>query len=306
MNQILYYEKQKKGSQLEISTTIKIFTIILIVLGIVFIAKGSYGIYKEKVANENHEPAVTTKEENGKLQISINHNKAIDKIIYSWNFGDETTLQGKGQTNITENIELPIGNNTLTLKIIDSSKKETTYQKVYFKEEEDTTKPEIEFEVEGSKIKIVAKDETELSYIMYHWNDEEDTIVEVQNDAKKLIEERITILKGENTLVVVAVDAAGNEEHKEQIFKGAKKPKIEAVQEGDKLRIKISDEENIKKIEINQNGTILSTDAENKDTSLNVKEVELTRDLVAGNNTITITVYSVNGLSEQITKEITI
>lgn len=306
MNQILYVDKPKKGGTLEINTIVRIFAIILVVLGVILIAKGAYGMYSSSKSIKETEPVVSIKEENGSLQINIIHDKAIDKIIYSWNNGEEQTLQGKGQSNITETIELPIGTNTLTIKIIDINKKQTIFTKEYYKSDEDTTSPEIEFTVEGSKVKIVAKDETQLSYIMYRWNDEDNTVLEAREDSKKQIEEKISILKGENKLTIIAVDVAGNETTKEQVFKGAKKPTIETSQENDELIIKISDEENIQKIELTVNGELFSTDHENKGTSLDIKEVELKQKLVSGQNTITITVYSVNGLSEQVTKEITL
>ena len=306
MNQILYVDKPKKGGSLEINTIVKIFAIIIIILGIILIAKGSYGIFSSyNNLQAGDEPVVSIKEVNGNLQINVIHDKAIDKIIYSWNTGEEYTLQGKGLSNITETIELPVGTNILKLKVIDKNKKEFTYTKECYRTEEDMISPEIEFVVEGSKVKIVVKDETELSYIMYRWNEEDNTVVEPREDSKKQIEEKISILKGENTLTIIAVDAAGNEAEKKQIFKGAKKPTIETVQENDELVIKIKDEENIQKIEMTVNGELFSTDSENTGTPLNIKEVELRQKLVSGENNITITVYNVSGLSEQVTKQIT-
>lgn len=304
MNQILFVEKPKKGNCLEINSVIKIFTIIIILLGIVLIAKGTYGIINS--FKKENEPVVSIKEIDGEIEIDIKYNKAIDKIVYYWNDEQENTLQGKGQTNITETIELPIGTNVLNLKVIDIDKNKFEYAKQYYKPERDTISPEIEFVVEGSKVKMVIKDETELSYIMYRWNDEDNTIVEPREDSKKLIEEKISILKGENTLTISAVDKSGNETEKKQIFKGAKKPTIETVQENDELVIKITDEENVKKIELKVNGELFSTDPENSGVSINMKEVELRQKLVTGENTITITVYNVSGLSEQVTKQITI
>lgn len=305
MNQILYVEKPKNGNSLELNTIIKIFAIIIIILGIVLIAKGTYGVINSSKKSAT-EPIVSIREVDGDLQINIKYDKIIDKIIYSWNAEREYTLQGKGQTNITETIEIPVGTNILNLKIIDNNKNQFEYTKQYYKADVDTISPEIEFVVEGSKVKMVVKDETELGYIMYRWNDEDNTVVEPREDSKKQIEEKISILKGENTLTIIAVDAAGNETEKQQIFKGAKKPTIETVQENDELVIKIKDEENIKKIEININGEVFSTDPEDSGISLNLQEVELRQKLASGENTITITVYNVSGLSEQVTQQITI
>ena len=305
MNQILDVEKKKKSGKLETNTAVKICAIAILVFGIIL---AIFGIYKiiTAVSEGKKEPIIEISEVGGKLQLKVVHNKAIDKIIYSWNEEEEIVLQGRNRSEIVETINQPTGNNTINLKIIDKNKKETTYQKELYKEAKDEIAPEIEFEIEGSKVKIVAKDETKMSYIMYHWNDEEETIVPVTETNEKQIEEKISILKGENTLTIIAVDEEGNETKKEQIFKGAKKPTIEVVQENDKIKVTIKDEENIQKIEMNINGEILTTDPDNTGEPLNLKEVPLEQQLVPGKNTITITAYSVNGLSEQITKEITL
>lgn len=306
MNQILYVEKSKNSNSLSMEATVKIFVISIIIFAIIFISKGVYGIVNSKKNDKVLEPSITINELEEELQIIINHEKAIDKIIYSWNNGKQETIQGRGRTNIVETIEFPTGNNTLYLKIIDSNKKETSYTKEYYRDDKDTIKPEIELVVEGSRVRVVAKDERKLSYIKYNWNDEDETIVEVREDSPKQIEERVSILKGENKLTIVAVDEAGNETVKEQIYKGAKKPTIEVTQTNDELLIKVSDEENIQKIEINLNGNSYSTDHENTGEPLNMKEAELNQKLEAGENNIVITAYSVNGLSEQVSRTITI
>lgn len=307
MNQILFVEKSKKGGPLEINTIIKIFAIIIIIFGIIITVKGVYGVISSSNKVEaGTEPVVTINEKDGKLELNVIHEKIIDKITYSWNENQEYVLQGKGRNQITETIDIPIGNNILQLTIIDIDKKTVKYSKEYYRAEGDIISPEIEFAVDGSKVKIVVKDETELSYMSYHWNDEDDTVVNAREDSKKQIEEKISILKGENTLTIVAVDAAGNETKKEQIFKGAKKPTIETLQENDELIIKVSDEENIQKIELNVNGEFFSTDYENTGVALNLKDAELRQKLKEGENTIIITVYNVSGLSEQKTEQITI
>lgn len=308
MNQILYVEKsKKKGEPLEIKTIVKIFAIIIIVFGVIMIGKGAYSIYKNSAnGGTNNIPLVTTSQTNNKLVINVKHDKAINKIVYSWNDEQETTLQGRGQSEISETITIPVGTNTLHLKVIDIKGKTATTTKEFTLSDEDLTEPEIEFVIENSKVKIVAKDETELKYIMYHWNNEDDTVVEAREDSPKQIEEKISILKGENTLTIVAVDKAGNETTKTQVFKGATKPTIEVQQENSELVIKIKDEENIQKIEIDLNGQFYSTDSENTNTPLNMKEVEIRQPLPSGTNTITITAYNTNGLSEKITKEVII
>ena len=141
--------------------------------------------------------------------------------------------------------------------------KTITYSQNYELAEGDVIQPEIELLVESSKVKIVAKDETELDYIIYYWNEEDETRVEVREESLKQIEEKIDILKGENTLTIIAVDKAGNETIEEQKFKGAKKPKIELTKNNSELIIKVTDEESIQKIEYILNEVHYSTDSEN-------------------------------------------
>lgn len=301
MNQILFVDRPKKGNSLDIKTIIKIFVIIMLVLAVILIGKGIFSLISSNKNKTMAKPEVQILEESGKAQINITSSKAINKIVYSWNDEEEHTLQGRGQTQINEKIDIPVGTNTLNVKVIDIDNKEYTYQKEFFKEDNDLINPEIEFLIEGSKVKIVAKDETELKYIMYRWDDEDNTTIEVREDSKTQIEEKIAILKGEHVLTVIAVDAAGNEQTKQQTFKGAKKPEIKVSQEGDELLIKITDEENIKKIELTVNGKFYSTDWQNTGASLDMKEVELKQKLDPGQNTVVITAYSVSGLSEQIT-----
>lgn len=301
MNQILFVDRPKKGNSLDIKTIIKIFVIIMLVLAVILIGKGIFSLISSNKNKTMAKPEVQILEESGKAQINITSSKAINKIVYSWNEEEEHTLQGRGQTQINEKIDIPVGTNTLNVKVIDIDNKEYTYQKEFFKEDNDLINPEIEFLIEGSKVKIVARDETELRYIMYRWDDEDNTTIEVREDSKTQIEEKIAILKGEHVLTVIAVDAEGNEQTKQQTFKGAKKPEIKVSQEGDELVIKITDEENIKKIELTVNGKFYSTDWQNTGASLNMKEVELKQKLDPGQNTVVITAYSVSGLSEQIT-----
>ena len=289
MNQILDVDKKKKSGKLETNKAVKICAIAILVFGIILAIFGVYKIFTTISAGKK-EPIIEISEVEGKLQLKVVHNKAIDKIIYSWNSEGETVLQGKNRSELVEIIKQPYGNNILNLKIIDQKNKEI-----------------IEKELRNiQKVKIVAKDETKISYIMYHWNNEEDTIVQASEENQKQIEEKISILKGENKLTIIAIDEEGNEAKKEQTFKGAKKPNIQVAQENDQITITVTDEENIKKIDMNINGNQLTTDPENTDVPLNLKEAQFVQKLSPGKNTITITAYSVSGLSEQVTQEITL
>ena len=304
MNQILYIENNKGG---DFRKTAKISAIILLVFAVILIGKAVYGFVSSSNESKTTEPVLGIREVKGKMELNITHDKAIDKIVYSWNNGEETVLQGKGKTNITETIDIPGGNNVLTLKITDIDKHTATYTKTYYLDDSiDVTEPEIQLALDGSKVKVVAKDDKQLVSLTYYWNSEDKTVIDATEDSPKQIEERIPIKKGQNTLTLIALDASGNEEVVTQEFKGAKKPTIEVDEQGDTLLIKVKDEENIQKVELTLNGEFFSTDSENTGNPLNLQEAEINQKLVAGENIIKIVVYNVSGLTETVEKTITV
>lgn len=307
MNQILYTNNtKKKGGPLEINTVLRIFAITCIIFGIVLVGQASFAMFTNKDKNIESIPLVEISQENNKLLLNIKHDKIIDKIMYSFTEDHEFVLQGMGRTQINEIIDLGIGTNNFNLKIIDIEGKTTYYNKTYELASGDVIKPEIELLVEGSKLKVVVKDENELDYIIYYWNEEDETRVDVREETPKQIEEKIDILKGENTLTIIAVDKTGNEEIKEQTFKGVKKPVIELARQGNELIVKVTDEEGIQKIEYTLNGLYYSTDPKNTGTPLNSTQLEFRQALQSGENKITIKAYNVSGLVEEVSGVTTI
>lgn len=310
MNQILYVNTSKNGDgPLELKTVIRIFAIAIIVFGILMISKGVYNIIQNgnSLTTKTTIPMLTIEQLDSKLKLSIVHDKAINRISYSWNKQREVVLQGRGQTAINELIDIPQGDNTINIKILDINGKEATYQYSCSYSILDTTKPNIELIVEDSKLKIVAQDETKMAYISYFWNEEDETTVQVREDSLMRIEEKITILKGQNKLTVLAVDAAGNETLVEQAYIGAKRPKIDYTQEGKYIIITVSsEEEGIQKIELNVNGVNYSTDASNTGEPLGVDKVTFRHEIIKGINSVVMRVYSVNGLITEKRADITV
>lgn len=306
MNQILYTTTSKKSKTLEIKTILRIFAILCILYGIFLAGQASLAMINENEEQNETIPIVEITQNGDVLKLAVTHDKIIDKITYNWNKTSETVLQGKGRSFIQEEIPLYIGENTLVLKVTDINGKTVSYSNTYVLEEGDVIDPEIELIVESSKVKIVAKDDTALNYIGYYWNDEEETDVYARADSPKQIEEKIDILKGENTLTVVAVDEAGNEYVKEQTFKAVKKPKIELFRDANDLIVKVADEEEVQKVEYTLNGQFYSTDVDNSGNSLGMKSLEFRQPLSQGENKITITAYNISGIKEEVSAEVTI
>ena len=125
LNQILDVDKKKKSGKLETNKAVKICAIAILVFGIILAIFGVYKIFTTISAGKK-EPIIEISEVEGKLQLKVVHNKAIDKIIYSWNSEGETVLQGKNRSELVEIIKQPYGNNILNLKIIDQKSKNSS------------------------------------------------------------------------------------------------------------------------------------------------------------------------------------
>lgn len=154
----------------------------------------------------------------------------------------------------------------------------------------DETKPKIQITVSGNYAKIKATDETELDYITYKWNDEEETKIYAPQEDETTIQESVEILRGQNRLTVLAVDKAGNQYQTVKTYEGITKPVIDVVQEGNELVIKVTDEEGIDYVYYNLNGKEykLRTEATQK-------ELEYRQAMDEGDNRISMEAYNIKG-----------
>jgi hypothetical protein len=259
MNQILYEDTGEKT--VEIGKVIKFFAIAMIIFGIALIGSGVYGLMSSN-KNQVQKPPKGAKpeiyvnvHEDDSIKINVIHDKAINKILYSWNQNEDQTILGQGRNQIEEIIDMPFGENVLTVRVIDIAGVESTHTGTYVLDNGiDIQKPTIDLSVVDGKIKITAKDETEIAYITYRWNSEDETKVEETDESKTIIETLITIQKGENDLTVIAVDKNNNTETKVQKFKAVTKPVIKVRQVGQDLTITATDEIGLKRIEYTLNG----------------------------------------------------
>lgn len=258
MNQILYEEEQTTKTDIN---KIKIFfAIVLIVFGVLLVGSGTWGLVtkfnsKPKLIMGTKPQVETDIFEEGQVLIKVTHDKAIEKILYSWNDEADNVILGRDRSNIEELIEMPVGENILNIRVIDIVGEETSHIQTYsLSSGIDIQKPTIELSVIGSNIKIIAQDETEISYITYRWNNDEEQTINTTDTSKMKIEETIPIIRGENSLTVIAVDANNNTETKIQKFNAVPRPTIKVSQYAEKLTITIEDEQGLEKVEYNLNG----------------------------------------------------
>ena len=221
----------------------------------------------------------------------------LQRLTYRWGQGEETTVQGNGTVELEATVQIPTGNNILNMTVIDYYGNKNEYQKQYINQQNDASKPTIEISVSGNMLNIIASDDTEMSYITYSWNNENPTRIDLQADAenKKELGTSIEVLKGENTLSIVAVDKDGNTTTRTEKIKGANKPTFTVSADGTNLVINAKDEEGISKIEITVDGVTTDTG----DTPINQKEVEATQSFTPGEHTVTVVVTNINGLKEE-------
>ena len=299
MNQILYVGDNKNNGPVAVKSVIKFFAIVIIIFGIILIGEGTYSMYKGIVANSgNNIPTVYMNRVNDTVVIKAENNIEIAKLIYSWNKGEETVLLPNNK-DVEEVVLLPNENSILNVTIVDIKGKETKFMQQWNIEGIDIKKPEMEIATDDSsrKITIIARDETQIDYLIYKWNNEAETRVNGTERNKLEIQKTIDMKLGENKLTVTAVDKNGNTNTLEKTIIISSKPTIAVKQSNSKIHIVINDEVSIKTVSININGQVYAGEYEAK------KQLKLNVPLKQGKNTVSITVTNESGLEQKVVRE---
>ena len=310
MNQILDYNPNGGGNNSSGSDKlVRVFAVIIIIFALCFVIAGGYGIIKRSQESKQSEPKtekakIEVIQEDTQAIIKVTHTQAIEKIIYTWNTGKETLIKATGESNITESIPLPAGENTLHVKVIDINGEESTYENQFISQSgEDILNPTINLEVTPEKkLKITAEDETSLDFITYRWNDEEEQKVEVSEDNKTKIEIEIEILKGVNDLTIVAVDSNNNTTTETKNFTGITKPEVTIKVSADKTMadIYIKHDNGLKEVKLNLNNVDHLVDIGQD----NPPEIQFQIQLAEGDNKIIVTAQSIDSTETVATEEV--
>ena len=312
MNQILSVEppkpkKEKKQKismgnnsegRIEIEKIVRFFSIVLIVFGIIMLGSGSYSMYQStQTGNSQAKPTISVKEvSETQLELEVSHNSSLQRVTYNWNNDEPVELDASGKKNISQTIEIPTGENTLNIYAVDQDGKETKYSRMYTRQGDIS----IDFQVDGSNLKVTASGKNQLSYMTYRWDDEEEQRIDINNmEAEYSIE----IPMGQHTLTVSVVDVNNATETKEQEVKGVTEPTLEVTTDGSaNFVIRASDDEGLTRVEV----TI--DEDENKKYLFNLEQVYSIEErkqfeynqfqLHEGENKIEVTVYNESGLSK--------
>ena len=291
-------------NKLALNKSVKMFAIIILIFGIAMISMGVYGKLTEKPKQIDQQLEIRESKQGSKVTLKISSGKPVRLVSYKWNEGESTAIQG---------------NNILKITVTDYYGNERDYQKQYIKKSNDSQNPEITItqdETDKRKIKITAKDDTQLSYLTYEWdkyreistNGSSTQNLEITTKGKqeKVLFDKgkkeytfsLDIPAGNNILVIEASDSEENIETLKKAIKGLIVPEVELSSKNGTLNIKATDEIGISKIEVNVDGSISNTG----DTPLNLKEVNTSMDVGKTKHKIIVTVINVQG--QQKVKEI--
>ncbi|MBR6033589.1 MAG: hypothetical protein IKP28_02465 [Clostridia bacterium] len=273
MNQILS-EDLGNNKPSDIKSILRFFSIALIVFGLILVGMGLYRLIPALMPSTpvtTNPPAISVSVyEGSNLRVFVTHDKPLDKAVFSWDDGEEETILGRNEDHMERLIEIPEGGEkTFYIKVTDCMGVEAVFTNTYaYSEGEDVIEPEIELSTDGNQIKILAIDETEISYITYRWNDEQEVVINVADEeSKTLITTSIDVPKGENELTVVAVDANNNTATKTKKCETRTRPVIQMpVQYGEELTITVTDEEGLDCVEFSVNGKKFRWESDTDDT----------------------------------------
>lgn len=305
MNQILSTEdlnnkyKGTKGNSKDIRTIVKFFAIILILFGIFLIASSSYALYKggnsSNVGGQNiKKPEIEVQAKGEKqLILTIMHEDEIREVMYYWNDEEAETITGEGRKYIQTKIEIPKGENILTVQVTDVNGQTAQYTNTY------TLNGDIDIKIEqsGNNVKIKVTGKEQIKNVKYSWDKEETKTVDV-NDKDYSFE--LEVLIGEHELNVTATDVNNNEENKKIIVTGTTKPTVTIEPGDDCYVIKAHDDIGLDRVEIETmaDGKVTKMQPDGKDFKYNFPLKE------GDENYIKVTAYNTNGVASKSKKAV--
>ena len=299
MNQILSVDnpnpKRKKqknggGAPANIKSIVRFFAIAMIVFGVFMIGTGSYSMYKNyQDENTITKPTIyVERTSDEQLTLKITHDKALAKVTYIWQNGEEIDLNISGRRDIEQALEVPTGTNTLRIYAQDINGQETSFTNTYTRES--GIQLSIENQEDGNNILISASSQEQLSYLTYRWDEEDETRVDI-NDTQ--IDYELEPLKGTHKLTVIVVDINNNTQTQEIEVQGVTRPTLEVTaDDGENFTVKMSDEQGLDRVEF-----IINEDKKYRVNLNGVTEHEFSYALQPGENRLNITLYNVNGVT---------
>ena len=306
MNQILTIQKNKSkrksnfsSGPIEIKNIVRFFSVAMIIFGLTLIGKGSYAMYKDaKASDKNSIPTVSYTRVNASAIIKIKSTNKITNFKYTWNNSEETVIPVEA-TSHEEEIPLLNENSTLNMTIEDETGRAIRYSKEFIIEGMDLGEASIEISKAKGQVKITARDDKKMAYIVYQINNDNPVRVDRTETEDKTMNYIIPLEPGQYKLKVTAYDTSNN-------FKVAEETDIRVshkidisfgVDQSRQVYIIVKNVDGIKDIEGSLNGQ------EFKFNDVNNTEVKIPVNPRKGKNTIRVHVTNVNSVTKERTEE---
>jgi hypothetical protein len=249
----------KKKILMIFAIAIAVFGLIIAIIAIMAISNNNENNNKE--TPDAPRPVITlTQDGEDKVIISIESEVAISNVIYNWNSESAETIAETGKTQIEESISMPVGENTLNVSVIDSNGIETKTQKTFVLE---ASKPRIGDVIKiGNKIKISVTSETDLSYVSYKWNSDQEVKEDMYTyEDKTKYENTVEIPIGKNTLKIEAEDVNGKKSEKTMELTAYVKSYTEVIADNGYFDFTVTGTDDIEKVEFTINNKNYVMDA---------------------------------------------
>ena len=298
MNQILATSKpttkkaKKNNGPADIKTVVRVFAIAMLVFGIFMIGTGSYAIYKDNETKNSEitKPVITeTLNEDGtEVILTVTHDKAIDKIEYSWNDDETQTITGNGRSYIEQKIEIPGGTSVLKVRAVDTVGQEISTQREFTAENSMNLDLTIS---DNNRLRITAENEAEIVYLTYRWDEGEEQRIDINSTT---VDQEVDVPKGRHNVTVTLVDVNNETATEEKPVMGTTKPiiNIETDDAGEYYLITITDETGLQKVDLNIRGEQKTITVENGEKELKYK-IKLNDN---DENRLEVTAYNVDGM----------
>lgn len=298
MNQILSTENinnksyKSKGGPKDIKSILKFFAIILIIFGIFLITNSSLALFGNENSQNTEEsiskPTIQL-EDKGEDQIilKIMHDKIISRVEYYWDDEEAEIINGGERKYIERTLDIPTGENTLTVKATDINGNELEISKTY------TLAGNIEIQVKqsGNNIKIIVTGKNEIQQVEYGWDDDDLKTLEIsEGETEQTFE--LQVLVGEHEFFVKATDIEGNEQEETLKITGTTKPTVKLSKGDDAYVITAHDDIALDRIEITtvSDGKVTTIQSDGKDFKYNFPLKE------GDENKIQVVAYNSNGV----------
>lgn len=160
---------------------------------------------KEYVVDGDGKPVIElTLTKDYKIKITVQDAVGLKYINYTWNNGEKTKVEANMENLkvIEETVEIPLGQNTLTVDAVNTSDVITTKEL----EVKGVKRPVVTFAKDGDYLIIRVEDEDAMKVVTYTLNGQR---YQINGRDRKVIEYRQSIPKGESTLELTAENKDG-------------------------------------------------------------------------------------------------